>query len=331
MKFTKMQGCGNDYVYFDCTKVVFPGGAQGEKQAAIRLSDRHFGIGGDGIILIKKGSKADFEMVMYNADGSRSQMCGNGVRCVGKLVYDAGYTKGREFTVESMGAVKVLTVVEGERGDKVAKLSVDMGKPILAASKIPVAVVECSRSECIETTGDSEVVSIRPSAYSTTGETDLDYSITGGTALACSDTVISYPLTIGGVEYKTTCVSMGNPHAVVFIDKKPADFPVSEVGPLFENNEFFPERTNTEFAYVEDRRTIWMRVWERGTGETLACGTGTCATVVAAVLNDLIDAGEKITVHLLGGDLEIQWSGNENNSVFMTGPAETVFTGEIEL
>ncbi len=288
MKFTKMHGCGNDYVYFDCTKVEFPGVAEGEKQAAIKLSDRHFGIGGDGIILIKKGTKADFEMVMYNADGSRSQMCGNGVRCVGKLVYDAGYTKGREFTVESMGAVKVLTVVEGERGDKVAKLSVDMGKPILSASKIPVA-------------------------------------------LKCDQRVIQHPLTIGGVEYKATCVSMGNPHTVVFIDKKPADFPVCEVGPLFENNEFFPERTNTEFAYVEDRRTIWMRVWERGTGETLACGTGTCATVVAAILNGLVDAGEKITVHLLGGDLEISWSGREEDSVFMTGPAETVFNGDIEI
>lgn len=311
MKFTKMHGCGNDYIYFDCTKSDFPGGAEGECKAAIKLSDRHFGIGGDGIIIIKKGIKADFEMVMYNADGSRSQMCGNGIRCVGKLVYDAGYTKGREFTVESMGAVKLLTVVEGERGDKQTRLSVDMGKPILAASKIPVAVVECSRSECIETTGDSEVVSIRPSVYSTT--------------------VISYPLTIGGIKYQTTCLSMGNPHAVVFIDKKPADFPVCEIGPLFENNAFFPERTNTEFAYVENRRTIWMRVWERGTGETLACGTGTCATVVAAILNGLVDAGEKITVHLLGGDLEIVWSGREEDSVFMTGPAETVFTGEIEL
>ena len=303
MEFTKMHGCGNDYIYFDCTKSDFPGGSEGEKQAAIKLSDRHFGIGGDGIIIIKKGSKADFEMVMYNADGSRSQMCGNGVRCVGKLVYDAGYTKGcgsadgRKFTVESMGAVKVLTVVEGEPGDKVAKLTVDMGKPILQAEKIPVNTKMLS----------SAVVS------------------------RASTTVISYPLTIGGVEYKTTCVSMGNPHAVVFIDKKPAEFPVCEIGPLFENNEFFPERTNTEFAYVEDRRTIWMRVWERGTGETLACGTGTCATVVAAILNGLVDAGEKITVHLLGGDLEIVWSGREEDSVFMTGPAETVFEGDIEI
>ena len=293
MKFAKMHGCGNDYIYFDCTKSDFPGGAEGEKQAAIKLSDRHFGIGGDGIIIIKKGTKADFEMVMYNADGSRSQMCGNGIRCVGKYVYDAGYTKdcgsadGREFTAESMGAVKILKVEEGQPGDKVTKLSVDMGSPILEAGKIPVALG--------------------------------------------SGRVIQHPLTIAGVEYKTTCVSMGNPHAVVFIDKKPADFPVCEIGPLFENDKFFPERTNTEFAYVENRRTIWMRVWERGTGETLACGTGTCATVVAAILNGLVDAGEKITVHLLGGDLEIVWSGNEGDSVFMTGPAENVFTGDVDL
>jgi diaminopimelate epimerase len=293
MKFTKMHGCGNDYIYFDCTKNDFPGGAEGEKQAAVKLSDRHFGIGGDGIIIIKKGTKADFEMVMYNADGSRSQMCGNGIRCVGKLVYDALYTKGREFTVESMGAVKILKVEEGEPGDKVAKLSVDMGSPVLAAEKIPVNVA--------------------------------------GTGLKADEHVIKYPLVIGGVEYKTTCVAMGNPHAVVFIDKKPAEFPVCELGPFFENNAFFPERTNTEFAYVEDRRTIWMRVWERGTGETLACGTGTCATVVAAILNGFVDAGERITVHLVGGDLQIEWSGNEADSVFMTGPAKNVFTGEVEL
>ena len=307
MKFTKMHGCGNDYIYFDCTKEAFPGGAEGERQAAIKLSDRHFGIGGDGIIIIKKGTKADFEMVMYNADGSRSQMCGNGIRCVGKYVYDAGYTKGcgtadgREFTVESMGAVKILRVEEGDRGDRVTKLSVDMGSPILEAEKIPVRTV-LPVPELIE-----------------------DYGV------PAESRVIRHPLVIGGVEYKTTCVSMGNPHAVVFIDKKPADFPVCEIGPLFENDKFFPERTNTEFACVEDRRTIWMRVWERGTGETLACGTGTCATVVAAILNGRVDAGEKITVHLLGGDLEIVWSGNESDSVFMTGPAETVFEGDIEL
>ena len=289
MKFTKMQGCGNDYIYFDCTKDSIAD----EKAAAIALSDRHFGIGGDGIICIKKGKTADFEMVMYNADGSRSQMCGNGIRCVGKYVYDAGLTDKREFTVESMGAVKFLKIIEGQPGDKVTKLSVDMGSPILEAKEIPVA---CE-----------------------------------GTSLNADSKVIMYPLTIAGTEYKITGVSMGNPHAVVFIDKKPAEFPVCQIGPLFENDKFFPERTNTEFAYVEDRRTIWMRVWERGTGETLACGTGTCATVVAAILNGFVDAGEKITVHLVGGDLEIEWSGREEDSVFMTGPAETVFTGDIEI
>ena len=286
MTFTKMHGCGNDYIYFDNTKSDFPGGAEGEKAAAIKLSDRHFGIGGDGIILIKKGRSADFEMVMYNADGSRSQMCGNGIRCVGKFVYDAGYTAGREFTVESMGAVKHLKVIKGEPGEQETWLSVDMGAPILAAEKIPVKA-------------------------------------TGGH-------VVMHPLIVAGTEYKITCVSMGNPHAVIFIDKKPADFDVCGVGPLFENNAFFPERTNTEFAYVEDRRTIWMRVWERGTGETLACGTGTCATVVAAILNGLVDAGEKITVHLVGGDLQIEWSGREEDSVFMTGPAVNVFTGDVK-
>ena len=223
-------------------------------------------------------------------------MCGNGIRCVGKYVYDAGYTKGREFTVESMGAVKKLTVQKGERGDKETWLSVDMGAPILEAGKIPVAGPSTSSG----TTG-------------TTGH------------------VIMHPLTIGGKEYKITCVSMGNPHAVVFIDKKPAEFDVCGIGPLFENDAFFPERTNTEFAYVEDRHTIWMRVWERGTGETLACGTGTCATVVAAILNNLVDAGSPVTVHLVGGDLKIEWSGREEDSVFMPGPAENVFTGEVSL
>ena len=297
MEFKKMHGCGNDYIYFDCTKNDFPGGAEGEKQAAIKLSDRHFGIGGDGIIIIKKGKTAQFEMVMYNADGSRSQMCGNGIRCVGKFVYDAGYTKDfenpREFTVESMGAVKILTVVKGNPGDKETWLTVDMGKPILEAGKIPV------KAEAIP----------------------------GGE----KNKVIMHPLTIQGNEYKITCISMGNPHAVVFINKKPEDFDVCGVGPLFENNDFFPERTNTEFAYVEDRHTIWMRVWERGIGETLACGTGTCATVVAAILNGFVDAGETITVHLVGGDLKIKWSGHEEDSVFMTGPAENVFTGEVSL
>ena len=312
MKFTKMHGCGNDYIYFDCTKSDFPGGAEGEKAAAIKLSDRHFGIGGDGIILIKKGCTADFEMVMYNADGSRSQMCGNGIRCVGKYVYDAGYTAGREFTVESMGAVKHLKVIKGERGEKETWLSGDMGAPILEAGKIPVAVGGPSRASGTAVAADNS------------GSLRLSKGPYEGA-------VINQPLVIDGTEYKITCISMGNPHAVVFIDKKPADFDVCGVGPLFENNAFFPERTNTEFAFVEDRHTIWMRVWERGTGETLACGTGTCATVVAAILNNLVDAGAPVTVHLVGGDLQIEWSGSPQDSVFMTGPAETVFVGEVEV
>ncbi|MCR4734037.1 MAG: diaminopimelate epimerase [Treponema sp.] len=292
MKFTKMHGCGNDYVYLDCTE-----GLEIEDEAALaqKVSDRHFGIGSDGLILIKKGKNADFEMLMYNADGSRSQMCGNGIRCVGKYLFDKGITRGDEFTVESMGAVKKLNIVSGKAGDKISWLSVDMGKAIFQPEKIPLALAALNPQE------------------------------------KKSGKVIMHPLTIKGQEYKVTCLSMGNPHAVVFLDKPPKDFPISQVGPEFENNKFFPERTNTEFAYVQDRRTIWMRVWERGSGETLACGTGTCATVVAAILNGFVDAGEKILVHLLGGDLEIEWSGRESDSVFMTGPAERVFTGDFEL
>lgn len=282
MKFTKMHGCGNDYVYFDCTKESIAD----EKTAAIKLSDRHFGIGGDGIIIIKKGTKADFEMVMYNADGSRGAMCGNGIRCVAKFCYDKGLINKTEFTIESMGAVKYMKCKTGSDG-KIAEVTVDMGAPILEPSKIPVKVQ--------------------------------------------GEKAIKTPITVQGKEYEMTCVSMGNPHAVVFIDKSPREFPVTEIGPYFENHEVFQDRTNTEFAYVENRTEIQMRVWERGSGETWACGTGTCATVVAAILNGMVEAGKDITVHLLGGDLTINWSGKEGDSVFMTGPATTVFEGEVEL
>ena len=274
-----MHGAGNDYIYFDCTKEQIAD----EKAAAIKLSDRHFGIGGDGIIIIKKGTNADFEMVMYNADGSRGAMCGNGIRCVAKYVYDNGLTDKTSMTVESMGAVKYIDV-NVENG-KVVSARVDMGKPILTPKDIPV--------------------------------------------ICDGERAINVPITVNGVDYKMTCVSMGNPHAVVFIDRSPKDFPLEQVGPLFENNAVFPDRTNTEFAFVADRKNIEMRVWERGSGETLACGTGTCATVVAAILNGLVD--NDVTMHLIGGDLQIQWSGDENDSVIMTGPAETVFSGEIDL
>ena len=279
MKFTKMHGCGNDYIYFDCTKDSIAD----ESAAAITLSDRHFGIGGDGIIIIKKGEKADFEMVMYNADGSRGAMCGNGIRCVAKYVFDNGLTDKTSVSIESMGAVKYidLTVENGEA----VSARVDMGKPVLTPSLIPV--------------------------------------ISGG------ESVIDKPITVDGREYKMTCVSMGNPHAVVFIDTPVKEFELEKTGRLFENNPVFPDRTNTEFINVKDRKNLDMRVWERGSGETLACGTGACASAVAAILNGFCD--NEVTVHLLGGDLKIEWSGDVNDSVFMTGPATTVFTGEINL
>lgn len=280
MKFTKMHGCGNDYIYIDC----FKENVENERQAAIFLSDRHFGVGGDGIILIKKGKKADFEMVMYNADGSRAEMCGNAIRCVAKYVYDNKYVSNTDFTVESMGAVKYITV-SVENG-KAVSARVDMGAPILKSSDVPVNSEEQS--------------------------------------------VINQKITVADRQFAMTCVSMGNPHAVMFIDESPRDFDLNYYGSKFEcNTDVFPNKVNAEFARVIDRKNIEMRVYERGTGETLACGTGTCATVVAAILNGLVD--HDVTVHLLGGDLQISWSGNEKDSVFMTGPAVTVFEGEINI
>lgn len=279
MKFTKMHGCGNDYVYVN----GFEEKIDDESNAAVVVSDRHFGIGADGLIIIKPSDIADFEMVMYNADGSRGAMCGNGIRCVAKYVYDNGLTDKTSISVASMGAVKYIDVhVENGR---VVSAKVDMGKPVLQASKIPV--------------------------------------------ITANEKAINETIAVDGTEYKMTCVSMGNPHAVVFTDIPVRDFPLEKIGPMFENNAVFPDRVNTEFVNVRDRKNLDMRVWERGSGETLACGTGTCATVVAAILNGLVD--NDVTVHLIGGDLEISWSGSEEDSVFMTGPAETVFSGEINL
>ncbi len=282
MKFIKMHGAGNDYIYVDGMKETVPN----ESEAAIKLSDRHFGIGGDGLIIIKKGTNADYEMVMYNADGSRGAMCGNGIRCVAKYLYDQKYVNSKQFTVESMGAVKYITVTE-ENGVATGA-TVDMGKPILNAKDIPVV---CNGEKCI-----------------------------------------NEKITLADREFHMTCVSMGNPHAVMFIDEHPIDFDLEKYGKIAEGNtEIFPDRVNAEFAKVIDRRTVEMRVFERGAGETLACGTGTCATVVAGIINGLIDKNEEITVHLRGGDLKIKWSGDENDGVIMTGPAEYSFTGEVEL
>lgn len=275
-----MHGCGNDYVYIDCFKET----VENESELAIKLSDRHFGVGGDGIILIKKGTKADFEMVMYNADGSRAEMCGNAIRCVAKYVYDNGYTNQTSFSIESMGAVKYIDVTVED--SKVVLVRVDMGAPILKSKLVPV---------------NSD-----------------------------ADMVVNQPIECDGREFNMTCVSMGNPHAVMFIEEHPIDFDLNRYGAKFEcNTDVFPNKVNAEFAKVIDRNNIEMRVFERGTGETLACGTGTCATVVAAILNGYVD--NYVTVHLRGGDLYIEWSGNEEDSVFMTGPATYVFTGEIEI
>lgn len=280
MKFTKMHGCGNDYIYVDGAREIIP--AERKSEVVKFLSDRHFGIGGDGVIFINPSDVADFEMEMYNMDGSRSEMCGNGIRCVGKYVYDHGLTRKTSLSIVSCGKIKYLelTVDDG----KVAKVRVNMGSPVLEAAEIPVVA------------GQSPVV----------------------------DT----PIAVDGREYRMTCVSMGNPHAIVYVDEMIDDETMAKIGPLFEHHERFPRRVNTEFVKVLDRERVQMRVWERGTGETLACGTGACAVTVASILNGLTE--DDITVELLGGNLEIFWD-REENVVYMTGPATTVFEGEIEI
>jgi diaminopimelate epimerase len=273
MKFTKMEGLGNDYIYVN----DFNEHVADPVKVAIELSDRHFGIGSDGLILIKPSDKADFTMDMYNADGSRAEMCGNGIRCVGKYVYDYGLTTKTSIAVETLAGIKYLDlkVVDG----KVTEVTVDMGEPILTAVDIPV------KSD--------------------------------------NKQVIDEKILVNETEYHMTCVSMGNPHSVVFVEDTD-NFPLDTVGPLFESHEVFPRRVNAEFVQVVDRHTVKMRVWERGSGETLACGTGACATAVACILNDKTE--DEVTVKLLGGDLSIRWN-RENNRIYMTGPATVVFDG----
>ncbi len=277
MKFTKMEGLGNDYVYVNCLKES----VENPSEVAVKVSDRHFGIGSDGLILIKPSKVADFCMEMYNADGSRSEMCGNGIRCVAKYVYDYGLTDQTSISVETLAGIKYLDL-EVENG-KVAVVTVNMGAPELIPAKIPV------RSD--------------------------------------KDILVKEPITVDGVTYEMTCVSMGNPHCIVFVEDTAA-FPLETVGPEFEQHDVFPNRVNAEFIQVLDRKTVNMRVWERGSGETLACGTGACASTVACVLNGLTD--DEITLHLLGGDLRVRWD-REENLVYMTGPARVVFDGEITL
>lgn len=277
MEFTKMEGCGNDYVYVNgfTTKLKNP-----NKVSEI-VSDRHFGVGSDGLIIINPSEVADFKMSMYNADGSEGKMCGNGIRCVAKYVYDNKMTDKTTITVETLSGIKTL-VLNVEDGT-VKTVRVDMGRPVILAKDVPV--------------------------------------------ISDKKEVINESLILDGKEYRITCVSMGNPHAVTFVDDTD-NLEIEKIGPKFENNEIFPDRINTEFIQLIDRNTIKMRVWERGSGETLACGTGACASVVACVLNGLTE--DRVTVKLTGGDLLIEYNRDED-TVYMTGPAKIAFTGNIEI
>ena len=277
MKFTKMHGCGNDYVYVN----LFEEQIENPAKVSIAVSDRHFGIGSDGLITIGASEIADFRMRIYNADGSEAEMCGNGIRCVAKYVYDHKLTDKAEITVETGAGVKTLQLTVED--DKVTLVRVDMGEPILTPDEIPV--------------------------------------------VADGDRVVDEPIVVDDKEWRMTCVSMGNPHAVVFVDDV-THFELEKYGPLFENHVRFPKRTNTEFVQIISRNEAIMRVWERGSAETWACGTGTCATVMACILNGLTD--NDVLVHLRGGDLRIVYD-EKSNHVFMTGPATEVFEGEIQL
>lgn len=277
MKFTKMHGCGNDYIYVNCMEEMI----DNPEEAAVRVSDRHFGIGSDGLILICPSEVADFRMAMYNADGSEGKMCGNGIRCIAKYVYEYGLTDKDKISVETKSGIKYLDLTI-ENG-KVVLVKVDMGAPVLCPEQIPVKI---GKDSCIDQT-----------------------------------------LSVAGRDYQVTCVSMGNPHAVTFVeDTRGLD--LEKIGPGFEHHEAFPDRINTEFVQVLNQKEVNMRVWERGSGETLACGTGACAVVVACVLNGKTD--HEVTVHLLGGDLLLHYD-EQNHTVWMTGPAEIICDGDIPL
>ena len=276
MKFSKMHGIGNDYIYVNCFEETVN---EPEKVSAV-LSDRHKGVGGDGLVLIMPSDKADFRMRIFNADGSEAMMCGNATRCIGKYVYDMGLTHKTDITLETNSGIKYLTLYL--KNGKVDMVTVDMGKAVLVPKDIPV-------------------------------KSDLER-------------FVSQPVEVCGRTWDITCVSMGNPHAVIFTEGV-AQLDLEKIGPHFENHELFPNRVNTEFAEVIDDHTLNMRVWERGSGETFACGTGTCATVVAAVLNGICRHDEEILVHLRGGDLRIIY--RSDGTVLMTGPAEYVFEGNV--
>ncbi len=276
IKFTKMQGLGNDYVYVDCTKLS-ESEIDNIKKLAKPISDRHFGVGSDGLILICKSDVADFKMAMFNSDGTEAEMCGNGIRCVGKFVYDKGLTNKTNLKIETLAGIKILELHIKE--NKVDKVTVDMGVPILEAEKIPVISEE---------------------------------KIVKNLKIKALDKTFNF-----------TCVSMGNPHAVTIVDDVD-NFDVKKYGEVLEIDKHFPQRANIEFIQIIDRNTVKMRVWERGAGETLACGTGASAVCVACTLNNLVNEKESIKIKLLGGDLDIRW----DDKVYMTGSAKIVFEGE---
>ncbi len=278
MKFTKMHGISNDYIYVNC----FEEKVENPEKVSIYVSDRRTGIGSDGLVLIMPSEKADFKMRIFNADGSEAMMCGNATRCIGKYVYDKGMTDKTEITLETNSGIKYLTLYP-ENG-KVEFVTVDMGKAILIPKDIPV--------------------------------------------ISQKERFISEPVMVDGSEYKITCVSMGNPHAVVYTDNVDI-LDLEKIGPSFENHQLFPDRINTEFIEVIDSHNLKMRVWERGSGETFACGTGACASVVASVLNGFCKHDEEVTVHLRGGDLKITYKSDE--TVIMKGPAALIFDGDIDV
>lgn len=276
MEFTKMHGIGNDYIYFNCMEKEI----ENPEELSLKLSDRHFGVGGDGIVLILPSKVADFRMRMFNADGSEGKMCGNASRCIGKYVFEKGLTDKDVVTLETLAGIKTLNLTIED--SKVIEVEVNMGEAILNPKDIPVNINK--------------------------------------------DKIVNETITVDNKEYDITCVSMGNPHCIVYMDNID-DLEIDKIGPKFENHELFPERINTEFLEVIDKNTIKMRVWERGSGETYACGTGACAATVASVLNNYCNIDEEVTVKLIGGDLKIKYLSN--GLVYMTGPAEFVFEGRI--
>lgn len=275
MKFEKWQGCGNDFVMTDCRQAEL----EDAERLAVRVCDRHYGIGADGLIMILPSARADFRMRIINADGSEAEMCGNGIRCFARMIYDNGFTEKTEFTVETGAGILVPRIVV--RDGRVQSVRVDMGEPVLKPELVPV--------------------------------------------LLEGDRAVNVPIEVQGREYRMTCVSMGNPHCVVFFDR-PEELAIDELGPYFEKHALFPKKTNTEFVYVKDRGHVRMRVWERGAAVTLACGTGSCATLVAGVLNGLTDRTAEI--ELDGGRLTVEWGSD--NHLYMTGPAEFVYAGEYQ-